>query len=389
MKPLLSTTLALLVALATTSYCAPTPKPPARNVKKPAAIPGIDTAQILPKLVRANDYFIKKTPNPALPNQGAESNAWTRGVYYEGLMALYAVESDARFLAYTQAWGNSHHWLPAGRDPLRTRSADDQVCGQTYLTMYDLAKSKMRLAGIKRNIDQNMATKTVPRDWWWIDAIQMALPLYTHLGVLTGDSKYHEYGHKLFTDAKVTRGLWNAADSFWWRDATYVAKRTAAGKKVYWSRGNCWVVAAMVRTLERLPKTHPHRAEYEATLVAMLHALAKVQRADGFWNVNLADASDHGGRETSGTALHLAGFAYAIRTGLINRAVSMPVVTKAWNAIAHESITASGFLAWVQGVGTEPASSQPVTATKAPKFEDFALGCVLLAGAEVYKLAHM
>jgi unsaturated rhamnogalacturonyl hydrolase len=36
--------------------------------------------------------------------------------------------------------------------------------------------------------------------------------------------------------------------------------------------------------------------------------------------------------------------------------------------------------------GKEPKESQPVSYDREPDFEDFGLGCFLLAGTEIYKL---
>jgi len=51
-----------------------------------------------------------------------------------------------------------------------------------------------------------------------------------------------------------------------------------------------------------------------------------------------------------------------------------------------ESLHPNGFLGFVQGTGKEPKDSQPVGYDNVPNFEDFGLGCFLLAGSEVYKL---
>lgn len=64
----------------------------------------------------------------------------------------------------------------------------------------------------------------------------------------------------------------------------------------------------------------------------------------------------------------------------------MPVVMKAWNALVTESLHPNGFLGFVQGTGKEPKDSQTVGYDNVPDFEDFGLGCFLLAGSEVYKL---
>ena len=44
------------------------------------------------------------------------------------------------------------------------------------------------------------------------------------------------------------------------------------------------------------------------------------------------------------------------------------------------------FLGYVQGTGKEPKDGQPVTYESVPDFEDYGVGCFLLAGTEVYKL---
>jgi hypothetical protein len=45
-----------------------------------------------------------------------------------------------------------------------------------------------------------------------------------------------------------------------------------------------------------------------------------------------------------------------------------------------------GRLGYVQGTGKEPKDGQPVTFDHMPDFDDYGVGCFLLAGTEVYKL---
>ncbi len=51
-----------------------------------------------------------------------------------------------------------------------------------------------------------------------------------------------------------------------------------------------------------------------------------------------------------------------------------------------EALHQDGFLGYVQGTGKEPKDSQPVGYDKVPNFEDFGLGCFLLAGSEMYRI---
>jgi rhamnogalacturonyl hydrolase YesR len=78
--------------------------------------------------------------------------------------------------------------------------------------------------------------------------------------------------------------------------------------------------------------------------------------------------------------------AWAINEGVVSKKDYSPVVDKAWNALVTESLHPNGFLGYVQGTGKEPKDSQPVGYDIVPNFEDFGLGCFILAGSEMYKL---
>ena len=51
-----------------------------------------DKKLVLKQMILANDYFMQKWPETGktiITNKERPSNIWTRGVYYEGLMALH------------------------------------------------------------------------------------------------------------------------------------------------------------------------------------------------------------------------------------------------------------------------------------------------------------
>jgi rhamnogalacturonyl hydrolase YesR len=135
-----------------------------------------------------------------------------------------------------------------------------------------------------------------------------------------------------------------------------------------------------------LPKTDRYYYEYLQDYKDMCAALISIQRPDGFWNVSLHDPTNFGGKETSGTALFTYGFAWGINNGTLDKKVYKPIVEKAWHALVKEAVHPDGMLGFVQGTGKEPKDGQPVSYTNKPDFEDYGLGCFLLAGSEVYKL---
>jgi rhamnogalacturonyl hydrolase YesR len=182
-------------------------------------------------------------------------------------------------------------------------------------------------------------------------------------------------------------GLYNRADHLWWRDKDFVPPyKEPNGQDCYWSRGNGWVVAALVRVLAQLPKDNSNYALYLQDYKEMIAALPAIQRTDGYWNVSLHDSTHFGGKELSGTALFVYGMAWGINNGLIDKQQYLPVLTKAWNGLIQDCVHPDGSLGYVQGTGKEPKDGQPVNYDHKPDFEDYGLGCFLLAGSEVYKL---
>lgn len=338
----------------------------------------------------ANQYFMDKWPDAGTEIVGRKvwpSNIWTRGVYYEGLMSLYKIDPQPAYYDYAVAWGDAHDWN--FRDGVTTRNADNQCAGQTYIDLYEIDPQPHRIANTKASIDSMMVTDKID-DWDWIDAIQMAMPVYSKLGRIYEDTAYFERMYAMYNHSKNVEGengLYNPEDALWWRDADYDPPYTEPnGEDCYWSRGNGWVVAALVKVLEDIPQDEPHRQEYLDDLTAMLAALTKVQREDGFWNVSLHDPDNYGGPETTGTALFTYGMAWGLNNGVLDSATFYPVVTRAWNALMDDALHSNGFLGYVQSTGKEPSTGQPVTYEKVPDFEDYGLGCFLLAGSEVYKM---
>lgn len=357
--------------------------PPQRLIKK---------KQTLVAMRLANQYFMQKWPDPGKPTfvkKERPSNLWTRAVYYEGLMALYSIDKKKSYYNYAVQWAESHQWGLWGGP--QVRNADNQCCGQTYLDLYRIDKKEERIRDIKASMD-NMIDSDKIDDWWWIDALQMAMPVFVKLGVLYKDTSYFSRMYDMYAYTKYKHGdngLYNPDDHLWWRDKDFDPPyKEPNGEDCYWSRGNGWVVAALVRTLEGLPASDPHYAEYLQDYKDMLQALLPLQRPDGFWNASLHDPGNYGGKELTGTSLFVYGMAWGINKGIIDRETYLPVVIKAWNALVKDCVHPDGQLGWVQSTGKEPKDGQPVSYDKIPDFEDYGLGCFLLGGSEVYKLKN-
>ncbi|WP_443938977.1 glycoside hydrolase family 88/105 protein [Pedobacter sp. MW01-1-1] len=344
---------------------------------------------VLSTLQLTNAYFMNKWPDAGksiITNKERPSNIWTRAVYYEGLMALYTIKKDKSYYDYAVQWGEKHHW--GLRGGVQNRNADDQACGQTYIDLYNIDSKPERIKDIKASMDLMMQSGKVS-DWTWIDALQMGMPVFAKLADLYKNDAYYDYMYKMYMHTKTVEGggLYNQKDGLWWRDKDFVPPyKEPNGEDCYWSRGNGWVVAALVKVLDVMPKTGPHRDEYLKTYHEMIQALVPLQRPDGFWNVSLHDPNNYGGKEVSGTSLFIYGMAWGVNKGILDKAIYQPIIVKAWNAMVKDAIHKNGFIGFMQGTGKEPKDGQPLSYTSMPDFEDYGLGCFLLAGTEIYKM---
>ena len=361
-------------------------------------------SDVLSVAQRANDYFMAKYEDPTVPtnvNRIRPSSLWTRAVYYEGLMALYEIDPQQRYIDYTDRWASFHQWTP--RNGIGTNEADDQCCAQTYLERYIQSGGEEKIIHVKENLEQQMVTpnkkdgtnqktKTTINSlygWWtWIDAIQMGMPIYFQMSKITGNHRYIDHAMKMYTWSRDTLagGLFNVKEGLWWRDKDYVPPyKEPDGQQCYWSRGNGWVYAALVRCMNYASPKDKVYKQLKRDFVLMSAALLKCQREDGFWNPSLV-STNYAMKETSGTALFLYGMAWGIQKGYLKASVYQPVCERAWTAMVRDAVHPDGFLGWMQGTGKDPSAGQPLSYTKIPDFEDYGTGCFLLGAAEYYKL---
>lgn len=331
-------------------------------------------SEVVSKMKLANDYWISQNSTPG-------NNQWARAVYFTGNMDFYKAYPKEAYLQYANLWAGNNNWSLNGGTT--TRNADNQICGQVYIDLYNLdpTKQQNKISAIKSSID-NMVVSTKSDDWWWVDALYMAMPVFTRLGVLYNDSTYFNRMYDIYYNNKTTRGLYNTTENLWYRDETfdppYVTKN---GQDSYWARGNGWVIAAHARVLQLLPTSNSHRNEYIETLQKMAEALKTRQRTDGFWNTSLDDPAEFDGPETSGTAFFTYGIAWGINNHLLDSSTYTPVVLKAWQGLTTVALQSNGFLGYTQGVGASPALASAGTT------QDFGVGAFLLAGSEILKLA--
>lgn len=336
--------------------------------------------EILEKGAIVNDYYIA--------NNALEDATWSNATYYAGNQRFYEITGNPAYLTRAVNWATANNWLRStkakynGSVALNDEDADNHCCGQTYIDLYTIDPQPVRIADIVRANDY-LVGETRTDYWSWIDTFFMHGPTFAKLTELTADTDYSDKLWAMFNDTKVTQSLFDTAEGLWYRDNKYFypAKQTSGGNKVFWARGNGWMIAGLCRVIDALPVTDPHRNDYIAMVQTMAAALAPLQQADGFWRSSLYEPTQFDMPETSGTAFYTFAMAWGINNGYLDEATYRPIVAKAWNGMITEAVHPDGFLGYVQLVAAEPGPSY-YTDTKA-----YGVGAFLLAASELSILA--
>ena len=304
---------------------------------------------------------------------------WTWSVLYSGFMATSDALNDPKYSKAMEAMSDKYRWELRSHLP----DADNLSLGQTYLELYLQKKDAARIAATKSEMDALIAaprSSTVPNReivWWWCDALFMAPPAWARMYAATGDKKYLAYLDEEWE--KTSNRLWDKQEHLYARDTSYLTRTEANGKKMFWARGNGWVMGGLIRTLQYLPKDDPKRAFYIGQLQEMSARLAELQGTDGLWRSGLLDPKSDELPEVSGSALITYGLAAGVNEGYLDRAKYTPVIQKAWAGMVQH-IYADGRLGCIQQTGAEPAPF------KASASYTYGVGGFLLAGSEVMKL---
>jgi len=343
-----------------------------------------DDGSVLALMERAADWQLAHMDNAAPGERKADG--WIKGAFYTGVMALARDSASPRFHDAMLKMADGNQWQPARRP----YHADDHVVSQTYLDLYLQQREPRMLAPTKERFDWILAhrattsllfdRKTNPQNqerWSWCDALFMSPPAWVRLWKATGDQRYLDF---VVEEWWVTSDyLYDQEEHLYFRDSTLFEKREANGKKIFWSRGNGWVMGGLVRLLELLPADHAARPRFVQQFREMADKIITVHQADGFWRASLLAPEHYPRQETSGTGFYTYALAWGINQGLLDRAKFEPSVRRAWAALAR-CVNADGKLTHVQPVGFTPVTFDSEST------EPFGVGAFLLAGSEVRRL---
>lgn len=315
---------------------------------------------------------------------------WVNATFYLGLTKWAALAEEENkedfYFRWLRRLGQRNYW----QVDKRMYHADDVCIAQTYLDLYrkyqkeemiipTLARAEWVMAHPSKGsfmLDYSDAS-TLER-WTWCDALFMAPPVYARLYRITGDKKFIRFMDKEY---KATYDfLYDKEENLFYRDQRYFSQKEANGAKVFWGRGNGWVLGGLVEILRELPAKDKYRPFYQDLFVKLAARVADLQNPDGFWHASMLDPASYPSPETSCSGFFVYALLYGVNEGLLPRDKFLPVAQKGWDALLS-AVEEDGKLGFVQPIGADPRKvGREMTEVYGP-------GAFLLAGYEMHRLA--
>ncbi|MET0535566.1 MAG: glycoside hydrolase family 88 protein [Steroidobacter sp.] len=327
-------------------------------------------------------------PESAFRRDTEAPRDWIQAAFFVGLSHFAEVANTPAYVSAVLEHGQQEDW---GYDH-RPRHADADAIGGVWIWAAQRTRDMSKLAPTRARFDAVLANPShvslefIPKPkgggepdcqvrWCWSDAVFMAPPVWMALSKVTGEGRYLAHADAEFW--ATTDALYDKQEHLYFRDSRFIAQRDAAGRKIFWSRGNGWVFAGLARILDELPANHPSRARYETLFKEMADKIVSVQGATGYWPVSLLEPQQT--PETSGTGFFVYGLAWGINQGLLPAPKYSAAMDRGWQALVA-AVKPDGKLGWVQRVGVAPDK------VSADDTQLYGVGAFLLAASEISKL---
>ncbi len=311
--------------------------------------------------------------------------AWTNATMYVGLVEWANLSGQQKYWDFLYTIGEKTQWKPGPS----TYFADDICVIQAYQQLYEKYKEEKmiqpslevlnQIVGHPKTGSLGYYDKDSHARWCWCDALFMAPTAFARMGKTTGNKAYFDFLDKEFRASYDS--LYCRQEKLFYRDTRYKTMREANGSKVFWGRGNGWVIGGLTVIIDNLPEDYPSRAWYIDLYKEMMQRIAGLQDAQGFWHPSMLDYTAYPMPETSASGFFTYGLLWGINRGYLDKIVYLPSARKAWDALCS-TVHPDGKLGYVQAIGADPKKVGP------DDTEVYGVGAFLLAGKEMYRFLN-
>lgn len=336
-------------------------------VVRPAAQAPLGRTEVMGLAEKVADYQLAMMAGGEYPQNAALGSAdpkgWVQGALFVGLIDLADHSDKPHYRQAVLSRGRANKW-ELGR---RLYHADDHVIAQSYLWALRNGAGPEAIAPLKTAFDRILANPskddlihheyTAPggagcdERWCWCDTIFMAPPTWLELANATGDRRYRDFAKREFWAA--TDMLYDKEEHLYFRDSRFFDRRDINGRKLFWSRGDGWVLAGLARMIPLLPQGDADRVRMEGLFREMSAKLKAIQKPDGFWSPSLLGDPEAALPESSGTGFYVYALAWGVKAGVLDRATYEPTIRKGWAALVS-AVHDDGRFGYVQPISDRP-----------------------------------
>ncbi|SHE36410.1 Rhamnogalacturonyl hydrolase YesR [Mariniphaga anaerophila] len=334
----------------------------------------ITSKEIISQIKRVADYELSHPSVHDYDLQHDFANGWIPSTFYVSLIPLYEATGDKKYLEEVKKWGNKTNWTCAPR----LNHADDIVCGQVYLDLYRHERKNGYIENLVVRMDSVLQTARRGREeWHWCDALFMAPPVYTMAGKILNEPSYIQFSDSMYWD--VYDYLFDHENSLFYRDDRFFTQRGPDDQKIFWGRGNGWVLGGLARLIPYVEDA-AMKQRYIELFQQIAERIVIAQQADGLWRSDLLNPKHYPSKETSSSGFFVYSLAWGINNGYLSRADYQPIVEKGWLALNKCVNEETGMLGYVQPIGAAPDSTNENTTFS------YGAGAFILAGIEMLEL---
>jgi unsaturated rhamnogalacturonyl hydrolase len=342
------------------------------------------------KVVRLADYVVK-TWNPKMKWM------WGEALFGYALTLLDEYQGSEHYTPFLTAYCDYYVQNPPRVDQSDTvapalityqmakKTGNPEYWKLTERCLHYIKNEPRLIEDSVNHLGNSLEGKFYPKSIW-VDSLMMFSVFPSRYAIEQNDAAMMDIAAR--QPRVMAKYMLDPEDNLWYHCYWVKQKTHYPKKKIYWGRGNGWVICALPMILEQIGD-HPERETIISILTKTAHALLPYQRADGAFET-VFNKVGKTYRELSFTALVAAGLFRAIRLGVLPEETFYGPALKAYQAVVKAIEEQDGVMAMPEISGpTIPVPFFPYWGYKTvplAKNWSYGLASILFAATEHQRL---
>lgn len=275
---------------------------------------------------------------------------WGEGLLCYALCELDAFTKEKRYLSFVEKYLDYYAAHPPVVDCSDTAapglasayayqaSGKEEYNALTKKVIDYITHSEKIIDDLPNHFGNSKDAKSYPQSIW-VDSLMMFSVFTAIYGKNNHDKEILDYAKK--QPPAFAKYLMDKDDNLWYHSYWVKQKTHYPRRKLYWGRGNGWIVTSLPIILEYAGSDNPFRTETVEILKNTSEALLKYQREDGAYET-VFNKVGKTYRELSATALIAGGWFSGIRQGILEKEKYLAPAIKAYDACINSIIYENG-----------------------------------------------